>query len=176
MGRSDRVGLVFDRRIVRRGPRPMPGRFRTRVITDGVTPSLQVDYKHSKIKQYPKLGRALRTATTINDTYDFAIGRGLHNLVALRQVGSCANRRLLDVQRISHDPMIGAQRLAEVSGPVIEDDGARPPGCASATPAPTRCWPACCAFDYSPTGSAGPSTARAAGPGAGRGRHQAQGA
>ena len=32
--------------------RATPGRFRTRVITSGVTPSLHVDYKHATIKQY----------------------------------------------------------------------------------------------------------------------------
>jgi hypothetical protein len=41
--------VVFDRRIRTRGRRPTPGRWRTRVITTGVTPSLHVDYKHSKI-------------------------------------------------------------------------------------------------------------------------------
>ena len=128
LGRPDRVGLVFDRHIRRRGAHPTPGRFRTRVITDGVTPSLHVDYKHSKIKQYHKLGVALRTETTINDTRDFGIGRRLHNLSALRKVGFAANRRLLDVQRTSHDPMIGAERLAEVSGPVIVDGDRKAPG------------------------------------------------
>jgi hypothetical protein len=64
------------------------------VLTAGVTPSLHVDYKHSKIKQYHKEGRALRTETTINDTGDFGIGRRLDNLPALRQVGNTANRRL----------------------------------------------------------------------------------
>jgi hypothetical protein len=68
LGRPDRVSLIFGRRIVGRGKRPTPGRFRTRVITDGVTPSLHIDYKNSKIKQYHKLGKALRTETTINDT------------------------------------------------------------------------------------------------------------
>ena len=68
IGRPDRVGLIFGRRIQRGRKRPAPGRFRTRVITDGVTPSLHVDYKNSKIKQYHKLGKALRTETTINDT------------------------------------------------------------------------------------------------------------
>ena len=48
--------------------RPTPGRFRTRVITEGVDPSLHVDYKTSRIKQYHKEGRALRTETTINNT------------------------------------------------------------------------------------------------------------
>ena len=128
LGRPDRVGLVFDRQIRRRGKHPTPGRFRTRVITDGVTPSLHIDYKRSKIKQYHKLGVALRTETTINDTRDFDIGRGLHNLAALRQVGFHANRRLLDVQRTSHDPMIGAQRLDDLSSPVIEDGVRKAPG------------------------------------------------
>jgi hypothetical protein len=31
------------------------------VITEGVTPSLHIDYKHCRIKQYHKHGRALRT-------------------------------------------------------------------------------------------------------------------
>jgi hypothetical protein len=52
LGRPDRVSLIFGRRIVRKGRRATPGRFRTRVITDGVTPSLHADYKNSKIKQY----------------------------------------------------------------------------------------------------------------------------
>ncbi len=128
LGRPNRVGLIFDRKVRTRGPRPTPGRFRTRVITDGVTPSLHVDYKHSKIKQYHKLNQALRTETTINDTYDFGIGRGLHNLAALRQVGFAANQRLLNVQQTSHDPFIGAQRLAEVSSPVIVDGDRKAPG------------------------------------------------
>ncbi len=32
-GRPDRVSLIFDRRIIRKGKKPTPGRFRTRVIT-----------------------------------------------------------------------------------------------------------------------------------------------
>ena len=51
-GRPDQVSLIFARRLMRTGPRATPGRFRTRVITSGVTPSLHVDYKHATIKQY----------------------------------------------------------------------------------------------------------------------------
>jgi hypothetical protein len=107
IGRPASVQLIFNRRVGKR----TPGRFRTRVLTDGVTPSLHVDYKHSRIKQYHKEGQALRTETTINDTYDFALGRRLHNLTALRQVGFSANRRLLDVQTISHDCALGEEEL-----------------------------------------------------------------
>ena len=53
IGRPDQVQLIFDRRVNRR----TPGRFRTRVLTDGVIPSLHVDYKRTRIKQYHKEGR-----------------------------------------------------------------------------------------------------------------------
>jgi hypothetical protein len=113
LGRPDRVQLIFERRVTRR----TPGRFRTRVITDGVTPSFHVEYKHSRIKQYHKLGRALRTETTINDTRDFAIGKRLHNLPELRKVGFKANRRLLRVQQITHDPSLGEDAFARIQQP-----------------------------------------------------------
>ena len=117
LGRPDQVQLIFDRRINRR----TPGRFRTRVLTDGVVPSLHVDYKKSRIKQYHKEGRALRTETTINDTRDFAIGRMLRNLPALRKIGFDANRRLLDVQRLSHDATLGEDDFRRVVHPIDVD-------------------------------------------------------
>jgi hypothetical protein len=89
------------------------------VITDGVTPSLHVDYKHSHIKQYHKEGRALRTETTINDTRDFNIGRRLHNLPALREVGFSANRRLLSVEHISQDCAIGEAAFQQIDQPAV---------------------------------------------------------
>ena len=125
LGRPDQVSLVFDRRLIRTGPRATPGRFRTRVITEGVTPSLHVDYKHTTIKQYHKEGRALRTETTINDTNDFAIRKRLTNLPALCEVGFTANRRLLDVQRLSHDPARGQETFTAVNDPVTTDQGTR---------------------------------------------------
>jgi hypothetical protein len=124
-GRPDQVSLIFDRRMHRRGKIVTPGPFRTRVITDGVTPSLHVDYKHTKIKQYHKEGRALRTETTINDTNDFAIGKRLTNLPALREVGFSANRRLLGVQRLSHNPIRAAEAFTAVHAPIVTADGHR---------------------------------------------------
>jgi len=122
IGRPDQVQLIFERRILRKGPRATPGRFRTRVITEGVYPSLHVDYKATRIKQYHKEGRALRTETTINNTRDFAIGKRLHNLPALRGVGFKANRRLLDVQRISHDCSIGEHAFHAIQRPRVVDN------------------------------------------------------
>ena len=128
IGRPDQVSLIFDRQLRRRGPRPTPGRFRTRVITCGVTPSLHVDYKHTTIKQYHKEGKALRTETTINDTRDFGIGKRLTNLPALREIGYTANRRLLCVQQLGHDPITGTDALAAITGTRTTATGARIPG------------------------------------------------
>jgi hypothetical protein len=114
IGRPSQVSLVFDRKITRR----TPGQFRTRIITDGVVPSLHVDYKNTRIKQYHKEGQALRTETTINDTRDFAIGRRIKNLEDLRKIGFAANRRLLDVQRIGHDCFIGEACFQNLQKPV----------------------------------------------------------
>ena len=116
-GRPDHVQLIFNRRVSRR----TPTRHRTRVITDGVIPSLHVDYKKSRIKQYYKEGRALRTETVINDTYDFGVGRRLKNLDDLKQIGFAANRRLLGVQTLSHDCTIGADVLDALHRPAHID-------------------------------------------------------
>ena len=122
LGRPDKASLIFDRRVRLRGRRPTPSRWRTRVLTPEVTPSIHVDYKHSKIKQYHKLQRAIRTETTINDTRDFAIGKRLRNLPELRQVGFQANRRLLATQRLGHDPIAAARALHNITDPITIGD------------------------------------------------------
>lgn len=120
IGRPEQVQLIFERRVLK----TTPGHFRTRVITEGVTPALHIDYKSTRIKQYHKEGCALRTETTINNSYDFYIGKRIKNLPALRQLGFQANRRLLDVQRLSHDCAIGEKAFNEVQRP-IEVEGQR---------------------------------------------------
>src|ERR1700732_2947172 len=114
LGRPEEVQLIFNRKIDRR----TPGRFRTRILTQDVTPSLNVYYKNARIKQYHKENRALRTETPINNTYDFGIGKRLHNLPKLRAIGFAANRRLLDVERLSHDCMLTEDPFQTINGPV----------------------------------------------------------
>jgi hypothetical protein len=127
---ADKIDAVF-RKWLRRLPHPFTAAHRqagdryhlsTRVLTEGVVPALHVDYKKSKVKQYHKEGQALRTETTINDTYDFAIGRALRNLPALREIGFAANRRMLHVESLSHDCLIGEDALDAVSHPVVVAD------------------------------------------------------
>jgi len=114
LGRPEEIQLIFNRRI----PRNTRARFRTRVVTRDVTPSLNVYYKTTRIKQYHKENRALRTETTINNTYDFRIGRRLHNLPKLRQIGFAANRRLIELERLSHDCILSEDTFRAIDGPV----------------------------------------------------------
>jgi hypothetical protein len=152
LGRPDQVSLIFDRRIITKGRYATPGRFRTRVITDGVTPSLHIDYKNTRIKQYHKLGRALRTETTINDTRDFRLGRRLHNLPALRRIGFTANRRLLRVQTLSHDPANGATAIRATCHPVTTNTGTRVAGLRLTDPRAHALLTTLCQFRLQPAG------------------------
>ena len=154
IGRPDQVGLIFARRIIRKGPRATPGRFRTRVITEGVVPTLHVDCKHSKIKQYHKEGKALRTETTINDARDFGIGKRLDNLPALRAAGFRATRRLLDAGKLSHDPADGQAAIRHITRPVITEAGTRVAGLRLADPRAHALLAALCVFRLLPRGFA----------------------
>ena len=82
---------MFGRRVSRQ----TPGRFHTKIFNQGVEPAIQVHYRASKVKQYFKEGRALRTETTVNDTRDFGIGRRLtqQNWEALVAIGHQVNQR-----------------------------------------------------------------------------------
>jgi len=115
LGRPEQVQLIFARKMQRKTA--TDGRCRTRIITEGVVPSLHVYYKNTHLKQYHKEGRGLRTETTINNTYDFGVGRRLKNLPALRQIGLDANRRVLQVEQLTHDCHIGAQAFDQLQKP-----------------------------------------------------------
>jgi hypothetical protein len=122
LGRPEQVQLIFAKKMRRKTA--TDGRCRTRIITEGVVPSLHVYYKNTHLKQYHKEGRALRTETTINNTYDFGVGRRLTNLPALRQIGFAANRRVLEVEKLSHDCNLGSDAFEALQRP-REVDGQR---------------------------------------------------
>jgi hypothetical protein len=119
LGRPEQVQLIFARKMQRKTA--TDGRCRTRVITEGVMPSLHVYYKRTHLKQYHKQGRGLRTETTINDAYDFKVGRRLKNLPKLREIGFAANRRVLQIEQLSHDCQIGAQAFEKLQKPAEVD-------------------------------------------------------
>lgn len=148
LGRPDRLQLLFDRKITR----ATPGRFRTRVLTHGVAPSLQVVYKHCLIHQYFKEGRALRTETTCNDTYDFGVGRGLSNFAYLRTLGQHINTRLLEAERVAHDCGLGEPQFATLLLPGQTPEGQPAPGLQFGQPRVMALLAALCLFALAPEG------------------------
>jgi len=126
LGRPDQVALVFGRQVTRR----TPGAFRTRVVTRGVDPTLCCYYKSSRLKQYFKEGRALRTETVIGDSRDFGIGRrvGAQNWYALRAVGESANRHLCDAEAADAQPAPDVATFCQVTRPSTTEDGLYAPG------------------------------------------------
>jgi hypothetical protein len=145
LGRPDNIAIVFGRRV----NRCTPGRFHTRVITRGVEPAIQVHYRASKVKQYFKEGRALRTETTVNDTRDFAIGRLLtqDNWDALVRVGHDINQRLLDAQLQACACAPDTTTLQRVVLPSIEE-GQPAPGLRFGDPRVMALLSALCAYAH----------------------------
>jgi hypothetical protein len=119
LGRPDCVGLLFPLRITRATPPPAYG-YRTRVITDGVQPSLHIEYKSSHVKQYFKEQHALRTETTINNPKDFHIAKRLDNFGHLRDLGQQVNRKLLEVERVGHQCVLTEDALDRLQRPTRE--------------------------------------------------------
>jgi hypothetical protein len=171
LGRPDHVAVVFARKVIA----STPGRFWTRVIRRGDQVGLQVHYKHSKVKQYLKEGCALRTETTVNDTYDFAIGRLLTqaNWAALLAIGHQINERLLDAQLEARACAPDAATLERIVLPQPTRPANPRPLFASGTRACRRSSPASAPSPISSTASATAACApwsRATSPATRRGR------
>ena len=147
LGRPDEVQLIFDRKIIR----TTPGKFRTRIVTEGVIPSINVYYKNTRIKQYHKEGRALRTETTINNTWDFRVGKSIANLPALRRIGFAANRRLLEIEKVTHDCIVAEETFRRINQP-IEVNGQRASALRFADRKVQTLWHALLLFRWQPQG------------------------
>jgi hypothetical protein len=146
LGRPDHVAVVFGRRISTR----TPGRFSTRVINRGVEAGIQVHYRASKVKQYFKEGRALRTETTINDSYDFGVGRLLTEASwrALVAIGHEINERLLESQLAASACAPDAATLERIVLPSRSDDDRPAPALRFGDPRVQALLSALCAFPH----------------------------
>lgn len=148
LGRPDRIQLLFERRIHKN----TPSRFSTRVVTEGVLPSLHVEYKRCHVKQYFKEGRALRTETTFNDPRDVGVNKGLSNFAYLRTLGQRINTRLLQLEQVAHDCGLAAAQLSDVTQPSHTADGQPAPGLKFGDPRVTALLAALCLFALTPEG------------------------
>jgi hypothetical protein len=122
VGRPDEVQLIFARQIRKN----TKGTFSTKIVTRGVDVTVNVFYRHSRIKQYLKEGRALRIETVVNSPDDLGCQRRLPNLPELAAKARAGNRRLLEVQRVGQDCAISTALLERVGLPSVEE-GQRAP-------------------------------------------------
>ena len=93
-------------------------------------PTLCCHYRSSRVKQYFKEGRALRTETVICNPDDFDIGRRVcaQNWKALQAVGESTNRCLCDAEDADAQPAPDVATFCQVTRPSTTDDGLYAPG------------------------------------------------
>jgi len=129
IGRPDRVELIFTGHRVRRGrpPKTEPI-FKTRIDTrDTVGVVVNADWKHSRIKQYLKDGRALRIETVVNSPDDLLCKRRLQHLDELQAKARAANARLLDTERVGQGCVLASPAFERVAQSTLDEDGRRSP-------------------------------------------------
>jgi hypothetical protein len=127
IGRPEQVELIFSRHPTRRGRPSGQKRFSTWLVTQGTQVTVNAAYKHSRIKQYLKDGRALRLETVVNDTADLGCLRRLHHLPELQARARAANRRLLDTERVGQGCVLASPAFERIAHPTTTVEGRRAP-------------------------------------------------
>jgi hypothetical protein len=115
IGRPHEVAAVFARQV-RRTTKSL---FRTRVFTAGTEVKLDLVYKHSKVKQYLKEGRALRIETVINKPWDLGVLARIPNLPELVDKARQVNRRLLMIERAGQGCALGSALFERIHQPYV---------------------------------------------------------
>jgi hypothetical protein len=129
LGRPEHVELLFKRSPRGRKPKdPAGGVFKTAIdrSNDGVT--INAFWRHSRVKQYLKDGRALRIETMVNSPDDLGVARRLHNLPELQARARAINTRLLHTEKVGQGCVFDSPAFARISQPTLTGDGRRAPG------------------------------------------------
>jgi len=119
IGRSERVNVVFGHR--RQGRPRTKHPHQTRIFTPGTEVHIDFRFKHSRVKQYLKEGRALRIETVINKPSDIAVLARLEHLPELIAKGRAVNARLLSVERAGQGCAIGSALFERIHQPYIRE-------------------------------------------------------
>jgi hypothetical protein len=119
------VEIVFGRRIINGRQRATQGTFKTKVITRGTEVTINAFYRHSRIKQYLKDGRALRIETVINSPTDLRIGRRLACLGELQDAARAINTRLLETERAGQGCVLANPVFERIARPTVDAAGRR---------------------------------------------------
>jgi hypothetical protein len=121
VGRQDRIEIIFGRKLQHN----TPSRFHTLVDRHVTSVTLNGYYKHSRIKQYLKDGRALRIETVINDTGDLKVQRGIEHLDELRTKAQEINTRILAAEHVSLNTVVASPAFEQAGQPTRDQAGRR---------------------------------------------------
>jgi hypothetical protein len=117
IGRPEEVSMVFARQL----RRPTHHRYQTRVFSTGTEVRIDFRYKHSRVKQYLKDGRALRIETVINRPDDLDVKRRLQNLPELINKARAINQRLLMIEQAGQSCAIGSALFERIHQPYHQE-------------------------------------------------------
>ncbi|MGH9252112.1 MAG: hypothetical protein ACRD0W_21730 [Acidimicrobiales bacterium] len=129
IGRPDHIEVIFAGHPRRWGrPPKVEPTYKTRIDTrDTIGVTVNADYKHSRVKQYLKDGRALRIETVINDPGDLICKRRLQHLEELQTKARAVNARLLDTERVGQGCVLASPAFERVAQSTLTEDGRRSP-------------------------------------------------
>jgi hypothetical protein len=82
---------------------------------------LDFSYKHSRVKQYLKQGRALRIETVINKPYDIGVLARLEHLPELIAKARQVNHRLLMIERAGQGCALGDSLFERLQQPYVRE-------------------------------------------------------
>src|SRR6202034_4317831 len=95
---------------------------------------LNLFYKHSRIKQYLKDGRAMRIETVINGPRDIGCNARLPNLAELQDKARAAKPRILETERAGQGTVLASPAFERIAHPSVNADGRRTPALRSGDP------------------------------------------
>jgi hypothetical protein len=84
-------------------------------------------YRHSRIKEYLKDGRALRIETVVNSPTDLGVLRRLEHLPELISKARAANDQLLHAQRVGQGCVLASPAFERVALSSLNAEGSRAP-------------------------------------------------
>ena len=129
LGRPEHVEILFKRSPRGRKPKdPAGGTFKTAIDRSNNGVTINAFWRHSRVKQYLKDGRALRVETVVNSPDDLGVARRLHNLPELQARARAINTRLLQTEKVGQGCVFDSPAFARISQPTLTGDGRRAPG------------------------------------------------
>jgi hypothetical protein len=125
IGRPELIELVFKRGQ----PRGRKAKWdsKTKIVSYGTEVNVNAFYRHSRIKQYLKDGRALRIETVVNDPDDLGCLRRLQHLDELQSRARAINSTLLDTERVGQGCVLASPAFERIAQPTLTEDGRRAP-------------------------------------------------